>query len=50
MLACVSKRWHFTCNQPYTFKEKVKTTAGAMTALAVTGWLAVIVLTGMSVR
>jgi hypothetical protein len=36
--------------RPYKFKEKVKMTAGAMTALVVTGWLAVIALTAMSVR
>ena len=35
---------------PYTFKEKAKITAGAVTALVIIGWLAVIALAAMTAR
>jgi hypothetical protein len=36
--------------RPYTFKEKAKISAGAVVALVIVGWLAVIALAAMSVR
>jgi hypothetical protein len=36
--------------RPYTFKEKARITVGAIAALVVVGWLAVIALAAMSVR
>jgi hypothetical protein len=36
--------------RPYTTKEKLKITAGAVTALVITGWLAVLALAFLSAR
>ena len=37
-------------DRPYTFKEKTRITLGAMVALIVVGWIAVIAIATMSVR
>jgi hypothetical protein len=37
-------------DRPYTFKEKAKITAGAISSLVIVGWLAVIALALLSAR
>jgi hypothetical protein len=36
--------------RPYTFKEKARITLGAMVALVIVGWIAVIAIAATSVR
>jgi hypothetical protein len=36
--------------RPYTTKEKVKITAGAVAALVITGWIATLALAFLSAR
>jgi hypothetical protein len=37
-------------DRPYTFREKAKITAGAISSLVIVGWLAVIALALLSAR